>query len=94
MLQETIETKLHGALNPVYLWVENESYMHNAPAGSQSHFKVVVVSEVFEGLRPLERYKNINQVLNDELADRIHTFSIYPYTESEWRAVRYGASDQ
>ena len=29
--------------------VMNESYMHNVPKGSETHFKVVVVSPKFEG---------------------------------------------
>ncbi len=45
MLQEVIETKLHNAFQPDYLKVLNESYMHNVAPGSESHFKVIVVSE-------------------------------------------------
>jgi BolA protein len=84
MLQEVIETKLHQALNPLYLWVENESYMHNVPAGSESHFKVVVVSEEFEGLRLIQRHRKVNMALSEELAEKIHALSIHTLTESEW----------
>ena len=88
MLQEVIETKLHKAFNPIYLWVENESYLHNVPAGSQSHFKVIIVSDVFEGLRPLQRHRKVNLVLSEEMAEPIHALSIYPLTESEWQLER------
>ncbi|MCV6071225.1 BolA/IbaG family iron-sulfur metabolism protein, partial [Escherichia coli] len=51
MIQEIIEKKLHSELQPSYLKVINESYMHNVPPGSESHFKVIVVSDSFAGQR-------------------------------------------
>lgn len=42
-----IETKIRECLqklSPSHLEVVNESYMHNVPKGSESHFKVLVVS--------------------------------------------------
>lgn len=49
-LQALIERKLREELEPSHLEVINESGMHNAPAGAESHFKVIVVSEKFEGV--------------------------------------------
>lgn len=45
-ITEAITTKL----DPIHLEVVNESYMHNVPKGSETHFKVLVVSEKFESL--------------------------------------------
>ena len=39
-----IEKKLRDNLSPSFLEVINESNMHNVPSGSESHFKVIVVS--------------------------------------------------
>lgn len=86
MIQEIIETKLHNELNPIHLDVVNESYMHNVPAGSESHFKVVVVSEVFEGLRLIARHRKVNQILSEELANNIHALSMHTFTQKEWQA--------
>lgn len=36
-----------GSLNPSYIEIINESYMHNVPKGSETHFKVIVVSDKF-----------------------------------------------
>lgn len=85
MLQEQIETKLHNVFSPIHLQVVNESYMHNVPAGSESHFKVVVVSDDFEGERLIGRHRKVNQALMTELQDHIHALSIYTYTPSEWK---------
>ena len=54
--QTNIESKLN-ALNPQFLEVENESYKHNVPEGAESHFKVTVVSEKFNGKMLLARHR-------------------------------------
>ena len=85
MIEETIKTKLHQQLSPIHLDVINESYMHNVAPGSESHFKVVVVSEQFDGLRLLARHRLVNQTLADELANQIHALAIHTYTPEEWK---------
>ncbi|MEH0665327.1 transcriptional regulator BolA [Vibrio scophthalmi] len=93
MLQQTIESKLHEAFQPSHLQVVNESYMHNVPAGSESHFKVIVVSEHFDGARLIARHRLVNQALSDELANYIHALSIHTYTAQEWQAQNQSAPD-
>lgn len=84
MLQEVIESKLESAFAPSYLQVLNESYLHNVPPGSESHFKVVVVSDEFEGLRLVARHRKVNATLSKELEDSIHALSIHTFTKLEW----------
>lgn len=85
MIQQAIEKKLELALSPVFLDVRNESYMHNVPEGSESHFKVVVVSEQFENTRLIARHRQVNTVLAEELAGAIHALAIHTYTPQEWQ---------
>lgn len=85
MIQPQIEAKLNHSFAPVHLDVLNESYMHNVPEGSESHFKVVVVSAQFEGQRLISRHRAVNQCLAYELANHIHALAIHTYTESEWQ---------
>ena len=59
MIREQIEAKLRAAFDPMYLEVVDESYRHNVPAGSESHFKVVLVSDRFTGERFLNRHRMI-----------------------------------
>jgi stress-induced morphogen len=47
-LDKTIREKLQINLNPQHCDVINESYMHNVPKNSETHFKVVVVSDKFD----------------------------------------------
>lgn len=83
-IQSTIEAKLTEHFQPLHLEVLNESSMHNVPEGSESHFKVVVVSDLFAGKRLIGRHREVNRVLKDELAHHIHALAIHTYTQDEW----------
>jgi len=90
-VQSTIEAKLTEALAPLHLEVINESANHSVPPGSESHFKVVLVSTEFDGQRLLARHRRVNAVLADELASKIHALALHTYTEAEWRE-RFGGA--
>ena len=64
--------------------VINESYKHSVPAGSESHFKVVVVSDKFEGMPLIQRHRLVNAVLEDELKNDVHALSIQAKTPLQW----------
>lgn len=85
-VQQRVESKLAAALEPFHLEVVNESHMHNVPPGSESHFKVTVVSERFAGKLPLARHRMINQALAEELAGPIHALALHTLTPQEWYA--------
>ncbi|WP_166423465.1 transcriptional regulator BolA [Paraglaciecola sp. 20A4] len=92
-VQQTIEDKLQTGFSPSYLQVVNESFMHNVPKGSESHFKVVIVSDEFAGKRLIGRHRAVNQVLADELANSIHALAIHTYTEQEWITLHEQSPD-
>lgn len=81
----TIEEKLAAQLNLEHLEVLNESSNHNVPAGSESHFKVVLVADNFQDKPLIQRHRLVNKILADELAASIHALSIHAYTETEWQ---------
>ncbi len=84
IIQQTIEDKLQTIFTPSHLEVINESFMHNVPPGSESHFKVVMVSKIFEGQMLLNRHKKVNECLADELKNKIHALSLQLLTPAEW----------
>jgi BolA protein len=86
---DTIETKLDRDLVLQHLEVTNESASHNVPAGSESHFKVILVAEAFEAVRLLQRHRQINKILAEELEGPVHALAIHAYTLAEWQA-RHG----
>jgi len=83
-LQEHITDKLQRALPIEHLEVINESYMHNVPKGSESHFKLVIVSPKFEGKTLVARHRLINDILQEELSDHIHALALHTMTKQEW----------
>ena len=84
-IQNIIENKLLSHFNPLHLEVINESSKHNVPAGSESHFKVVIVTPTFNGERLIKRHRLFNSVLKDELANDIHALALHTYTQEEWQ---------
>ncbi len=93
-VENSIREKLSKAFAPSNLVVENESAKHAGHAGAhdhvghtgETHFRVVVVSAAFEGKSPVERHRQINAALKDELAGPVHALAIKALTPAE--AVR------
>ena len=84
LIQDQVRTKLQERFSPTHLEVINESSQHHVPPGAESHFKVIVVSNDFQGLTLLKRHRLINDTLAEELANAIHALSIHTFTPEEW----------
>jgi stress-induced morphogen len=88
-LQAVIESKLRDALAPAHLEVVNESYMHSSGKNNpnaETHFKVIVVSEKFDGLNLVKRHQLVYGALGEELRMKkgIHALAITSRTPAEW----------
>jgi BolA protein len=88
---ESIAEKLDARFAVQHLEVTNESGSHNVAPGSETHFRVVVVSDDFEGERLLARHRAVNETLADELAGGVHALALHTYTAREWRE-RFGSA--
>lgn len=75
---------LSDALHPTHLDVVNESGMHNVPKGSETHFKVIAVSDEFSGKSLVFRHRMINSLLANQLAGGVHALSLQTMTPDEW----------
>ena len=84
-VEANIRSKLQQHFSPTHLEVHNESHMHSVPANSETHFKLVVVANSFEGLRAIARHQQIYKLLAAELAGPIHALAIHTYTPEEWQ---------
>ena len=84
LIENQIQTKLNSAFQPDFLDIENESHKHNVPPGSESHFRVTVVSEEFEGMSLIKRHQKINEVLREEMEGPVHALSIRAKTPQQW----------
>ena len=83
-LQKTIKSKISQSFAPSHLEVINESHMHNVPPGSESHFKLVVVSNTFVDKTLVQRHQAVNRVLAEELKGSIHALSMETHSATEW----------
>ena len=83
--QDHITQLLVNALNPVFLEVENESYKHSVPAGSETHFKLTIVADAFQNLERIDRHRKINALLELELKNGLHALSLSLHTPLEWQ---------
>ena len=83
--KDVIEQKLADNIQLSHLEVVDESSNHNVPKGSESHFKVVLVSDEFQEQKLIQRHRRVNKVLSHELSHSIHALAIHTYTEVEWR---------
>ena len=82
---QTLRAKLAAAFEPEVLDVINESHRHAVPAGSEKHFKVVIVSHCFEAQSRLNRHRAVHAAVAPELAGGVHALSIDAFTPAEWR---------
>ena len=79
-------------LNPQHLELINESMNHAGYfEGKESHFKLTMVSEAFEGKRAVARHQLIYAKADPLLTSRggsIHALAIHAYTPEEWQATQ------
>lgn len=72
--------KLTDAFSPVRLELVDDSHRHAGHAGAreggESHFNLVIVAAIFEGLSRVERQRRINHALAEELKGPVHALSI------------------
>ena len=82
----TINDILVDSLAPVRLDVIDESHRHNVPEGAESHFKLVIVADAFEGKTLVARHRVINGLLAQQLAGSVHALGLHTHTPGEWEA--------
>jgi len=79
-VEAKIREALMIALRPTRLDVVNESELHaghrGSPGTGESHFRVLVVSECFQGKSRIERHRMVHEALASELSGRVHALAI------------------
>lgn len=82
-IKSLIESKLTEKLTPIFLKVENESNLHSVPKGSESHFRIEIVSNLFIEKGLLLRHRLINEIISEEIS-KIRACSLHAMTPTEW----------
>ncbi len=84
-VQLQIENKLRTRFpEATHIEVINESWQHSVPAGSESHFKIIVVAEEFQNMKRLQRHREVQAVIAHELENVIRAAAVHPLLRSEW----------
>lgn len=82
-LQGQIEQKINQAFKVQYLQLDNESHMHSG-SNSESHFKLVLVTEDFDGVSKVKRHQAVYKVLAEEMP-QFHALALHTYSPAEWQ---------
>ena len=70
-----------ASLQTQHLDVLDESHMHSR--GLETHYKAVIVSELFAGLNAVKRHQKAYAAVG-ELMGQIHALALHTYTLEEW----------
>tara|TARA_B100001113_G_scaffold152411_1_gene124840 strand:+ start:68 stop:370 length:303 start_codon:yes stop_codon:yes gene_type:complete len=84
-IRNIIKESLIKDFNPSVLKIINESFKHNVPQGSESHFKILIVSEEFKDIQKVKRHQFIYKSLST-IMKKIHALSIDCFDEEEYSA--------
>jgi BolA protein len=79
-LQAWITETLNQRFQPDHLTVTDESHQHQGHAGwregGQTHFRLDIVSEAFQGKSRVERHRLVNDVLAGAFDRGLHALAI------------------
>lgn len=70
--------------DPLVLGIENESHQHAGPA-TESHFKILIVSEKFVGLSRIDRQRLVQDPLKPEFDLGLHALTQRALTPEEYQ---------
>lgn len=85
-MQARISEKVIAGILPQHIEIINESHMHSGPA-TESHFKLVAVSQQFDGLSAVKRHQLIYGLLAEELKGGVHALALHLYSPAEWEKM-------
>lgn len=79
-VEQRLRAALTKALQPLRLVVINESHLHaghrSSPGTGDSHFRVSVVSERFQGLSRVARHRLVNEAVSSLIGNPIHALAL------------------
>ncbi len=84
---EKIRARLSAAFQPVEpIKIIDESHLHAGHPGARDgrgHFRVRVVSAVFDGMKTLERHRKVYEAVSTLMQTDIHALNIEALTPKE-----------
>ncbi len=83
-VQSKMIEKLRENFQPSHIELINESHMHNVPANSETHFKLVMVSGQFDALSRVRRHQAVYSLFHEEMSTGVHALALHLYSDAEW----------
>ena len=84
-----IENLILKDYEPEFFSVLDVSEQHrghqNFKEGVESHFEIIIVSEMFKNLNRMERHRMVNKSLKEEFLSDLHSVIIKTYTMEEYK---------
>jgi BolA protein len=82
-----IDNKLRTRFAPLRLSIDDDSERHRGHAGhregGETHFRVEIVSEAFEGHNRVARQRLVYETLKDEFSAGLHALEVKARTPAE-----------
>ena len=82
--ENEIRKLLVDSYQPVQLDIINESGNHSM-GGAETHFKIVIVADFFEGMKTVEKHREVNKTLMPAF-EKVHAISFHIFSPKEWEA--------
>ena len=81
-----IQSLLQQRLQPAHLEVpyHRSAHLRHTSAGGKGHFRLRIVSTCFEGLKPLQRHRLVNETLAPLFETELHALAMETLTPSEF----------
>jgi len=86
-MEERIRQAIRSGLAPVHFEIVDESSLHAGHAGArpggETHYRITVISEKFEGVSRVRRQQMVYALLDDAFAAGLHALAMTTRTPSE-----------
>lgn len=79
-----IEKALKEATTVEHLEILDESHQHSGD-GQETHLRLILVTDRFQGLTPIQRQQWVYKLLDSELKSGLHALTMRTLTPAEWQ---------
>lgn len=82
-LEQAFRAQVLEKFKPTHFELVNESHLH-ARGESESHFRLVLVSEIFSSMSRIDRARALEQIAAPLRQQGLHALSQFLWTPQEW----------
>ncbi len=78
MIEKKIEQKLNEVLEDAKIFIQDMT-------GTNDHFNIIIICDVFKGLSLIEQHRLIYNILTDMITKEIHALQLKTLTWEQWK---------